>query len=63
MMATKPTKDEVLLAAEQSGFDTYKSKEHFGVVYAISCERFAPKDTDFFNMLYDMAVRLTEIRR
>jgi|VirMetMinimDraft_7_1064189.scaffolds.fasta_scaffold23140_9 hypothetical protein len=57
------TKDEVLAAAKQAGFEAYKSKEHWGNVYAIACERFAPKDSEFFAMVYDVVQRLTEARK
>ena len=46
------TRDQALKLMQKGGFEAYKSKEHWGEVYAINCERFAPRETEFFEMLY-----------
>mgnify|MGYP006919663883 CR=1 FL=1 len=46
------TRNEALDLMRKCGFEAYKSKEHWGIVFAVSLERFAPKDAEFFEQLH-----------
>lgn len=46
------TRDQALKLMRECGFEAYISKEHWGDVYAINCERFAPREREFFEVLY-----------